>query len=115
VRRLRGEQWRALSVVTAPFPRPHFPLAANQRATLLLARDWGRGIFFISETMAKKQKLFTTSQPEEWQAAFRAEAKRRKKPLSEWVGDLLLAGLPAKVRANLPKRPPANRPKKDQG
>jgi hypothetical protein len=64
--------------------------------------------------MAKKQKLFTTSQPEEWQAAFRKEAKRQKKQLSEWVGEVLLAALPEKVRAKLPERPPANRPKKDR-
>lgn len=62
--------------------------------------------------MPKKQKLFTTSQPEEWQAAFRKEANRQKKPLSEWVGDALLEKLPAKVRAKLPERPPANRPRK---
>lgn len=68
--------------------------------------------------MAKKQKLFTTSQPIEWQEAFAREAKRQKKPLAEWVGEVLVAALPAKVREKLPPRPafgrpPANRPKKD--
>jgi hypothetical protein len=62
--------------------------------------------------MPKKQKFFTTTQPEEWQAAFRKEATRKGKTLSEWVGETLVAALPANARKSLPARPAANRPKK---
>lgn len=50
-------------------------------------------------------------QPAEWWDAAATEAKKKGKSLSEWIGDLILAALPARVRSRLPKRPPANRPK----
>jgi hypothetical protein len=58
----------------------------------------------------KPQDFFTTTQPREWQDAFRAEADRQGKSVSEWAGEAMLAALPAKVRSQLPPRPPKGRP-----
>lgn len=58
------------------------------------------------------ERLFIT-EPQEWIAAAKAQAEKEGKTLSEWIGEAMLAKLPAKVRSKLPERPPANRPKKD--
>lgn len=64
------------------------------------------------ESMTSKPKTLT--EPEEWWSAFEAQAKKEGKTLSEWLGDAGMEKLPAKVRAMLPERPPANRPKKEE-
>ncbi len=52
------------------------------------------------------------TQPEDWWAAFQAEAKRNGQTLSEWVGAACFAQLPHRKAKQLSDRPPANRPKK---
>jgi hypothetical protein len=59
------------------------------------------------------KRLFIT-EPEEWIEAAKAQAEKENKTLSEWVGEAMLAKLPAKVRAKLPVERPAGRPKKDR-
>lgn len=62
--------------------------------------------------MTSKPKTLT--EPEEWWAAFQAQADKEGKTLAEWMGEQCLKGLPEKVRKKLPERPPANRPKKEE-
>lgn len=57
------------------------------------------------------KRLFIT-EPEEWIAAAKAAAEKEGKSLSEWIGEAMLAKLPAKVRAKLPERPSEGRPAK---
>lgn len=52
-------------------------------------------------------------QPKEWWEAADTQAKKEKKSLSEWIGDLILGALPERTRAKLPQRPSEGRPKKD--
>lgn len=53
------------------------------------------------------------SQPPEWWQAFREQARADGyRDFSEWVGDALLAQLPAAVRRRLPPRPSYGRPRK---
>lgn len=54
-----------------------------------------------------------TSQPLDWQAAFKAEAERQGTKLSIWVGDQCRKGLPPDVRKGLSKRV-QGRPKKSE-
>lgn len=61
--------------------------------------------------MAKKKQAkpkppppMLTSQPIDWQAAFKAEAERQGTKLSIWVGDACKAKLPPEVRKALSKR-----------
>lgn len=69
--------------------------------------------------MAKKKKAkpklpppMLTSQPLDWQAAFKAQADAEGKKLSIWVGERCKAGLPAEVRKSLSPRV-QGRPKKN--
>lgn len=59
------------------------------------------------------ERLFIT-EPQEWIEAARKQATKEGKTLSEWIGEAMLAKLPAKVRDKLPDRPPANRPKREE-
>jgi hypothetical protein len=51
-------------------------------------------------------------QPDDWLAAFRRAAKRDGVSLSEWLGKLGVAALPAKEAAKLTEWRAAGRPKK---
>lgn len=59
------------------------------------------------------KRLFIT-EPEEWIKAAKAAAKKEGKSLSEWIGEAMLAKLPAKVRSKLPERPSEGRPKSEE-
>ena len=52
----------------------------------------------------KQSRPCLTSQPESWIAAFKAQAKKEGLSMSAWVGYQCYLGLPAEVRARLPKR-----------
>jgi len=63
-------------------------------------------------SMTNERKHIT--QPDDWWAAFKAEADKDGTSLSEWLGAAGLEKLPKKVAKKLSKRPPANRPKKSE-
>ena len=52
------------------------------------------------------------TQPEDWWAAFKAEADKQGVSLAEWLGEAGKAQLPKLLAAKLSERPPANRPPK---
>ena len=52
----------------------------------------------------KQSRPLLTSQPLTWIDAFRAQAKKDGMSMSAWVGYQCYLGLPAAVRARLPKR-----------
>lgn len=54
---------------------------------------------------------FVTTQPPEWQEAFKKEAKLRKMSLSEWVGECCWYNLRNRLRVKLPERRKKGRPK----
>lgn len=60
--------------------------------------------------MTSERKNLT--EPAELWAAAEAQAKKEGKSLSEWVGERMLEGLPAKVRKSIPERDTVGRPKK---
>lgn len=51
-------------------------------------------------------------EPAELWAAAETQAKKEGKSLSEWVGERILEGLPAKIRKTIPDRDTVGRPKK---
>ena len=51
------------------------------------------------------------TQPADWWEAFRDEAARQGRSLSEWMGAAAKEQLPPRTAKRLSKRPAANRPK----
>ena len=62
--------------------------------------------------MTNERKHIT--QPEDWWAAFKAEADKQGVSLAEWLGEAGKSRLPKRVSAKLSERPPANRPRKSK-
>lgn len=76
--------------------RKRKPLTQRQRKELLAAR---------------RDRNRCVSNPPDWWATFELAAKAAGMPLSEWIGKACVAQLPATMRRQLSKRPPANRPR----
>lgn len=60
--------------------------------------------------MASKAKLIT--QPEDWWAAFEAQAELEDLSLAKWVGECCKANLPKSVAEVLSDRPTVGAPKR---